>query len=560
MKRLVFTLFLILGIAQAASAQTGVRIFGSQQFVLDDNTFANPKIYLSSSNGSMGIDQNGVVSGAFPNSGSLLTLLAGSKTTNLKIDGGSTWGIDIVNTKNGIRSAGRNIFGDGADVDDNIFNLGGGNIIINTLPTPALPGALSNVTYMNANQMAMTPAGLNIISGSGTLNSVPLWTPSGFQLGNSILAQPTTSTMTITPLAGGTNVLTINNGNFVSTALKINANGGTGINIASANTGLSIDAAGNGIVVGTGATKPTNGIILIPATTGVRIDGSPSTTNGVSIDMFINPVTTPGSSLYQGKIYGASGSNVYGGNVNVFSTNAAATGFGTTTSVIGTGNTNAIFGDATSTGSGSVNAIFGHAIGGVGSTGTISGGIFTGVGSALSPQTNGVVVTAVSANASPAVGGVFFAQGSTASNIGIQTGANGAGSTGINISGAATSINADATIQTTGDVKLGAGAAFYAASGSEDLKMLRGTVSGTGLIALGTGFTIVHTVGTNIYTVNFTIPFSSIPSVVVSSFSGAIGAFYDVPVLTTGTVFVFTYDKLGNPAEEPFHFIAMGPR
>ena len=330
---------MVLCVAQLASAQTGVRIFGAQQFVLDDNTFANPKVYLSANNGSMGIDQNGFVTGTFPNATSMLTILAGTKTFGLKIDGGSTWGIDIVNTNNGIRSAGRNFFGDGAGIDDNVFNIGGGNMFINTLPTPALPGPLTNVVYMSGgtfNQMTMTPGGINIVTGSGTLNTIPLWTPTGFQLGNSVITQPTTSTVVVTPAAGGTNVFTINNGSNASTALKINANGGTGINIDPAGTGIQLDATTTGINYVN--SNPTTGINLRATTTGINFANSPTTginvsalTTGINfptipstaaIDMFTG---FPGASSIGIRIINSGG--IMGNGINVASSGGTNTAF-----------------------------------------------------------------------------------------------------------------------------------------------------------------------------------------------------------------------------------------
>ena len=80
MKRIILAVFMVLCVAQLASAQTGVRIFGAQQFVLDDNTFANPKVYLSQNVGSLGIDNSGVVSvGTFPSACALLDLRSTTK-------------------------------------------------------------------------------------------------------------------------------------------------------------------------------------------------------------------------------------------------------------------------------------------------------------------------------------------------------------------------------------------------------------------------------------------------------------------------------------------------
>ena len=80
MKRILLSVFMVLCVAQLASAQTGVRIFGAQQFMLDDNNIANPKVYLSQNLGSLGIDNSGVVSAiTFPSACALLDLRSTTK-------------------------------------------------------------------------------------------------------------------------------------------------------------------------------------------------------------------------------------------------------------------------------------------------------------------------------------------------------------------------------------------------------------------------------------------------------------------------------------------------
>lgn len=78
--RLIGSILLLLCFASMSWAQTGSRIFGAQQFVLDDNTLANPKVYLSQNVGSLGIDNSGVVSvGTFPSACALLDLRSTAK-------------------------------------------------------------------------------------------------------------------------------------------------------------------------------------------------------------------------------------------------------------------------------------------------------------------------------------------------------------------------------------------------------------------------------------------------------------------------------------------------
>ncbi len=55
--------------------QTGVRIFGAQQLQIDDNNPAHPKVFFTNNVGSLGIDQNGIVTaGVFPSPCALLDL------------------------------------------------------------------------------------------------------------------------------------------------------------------------------------------------------------------------------------------------------------------------------------------------------------------------------------------------------------------------------------------------------------------------------------------------------------------------------------------------------
>jgi hypothetical protein len=180
-----------------------------------------------------------------------------------------------------------------------------------------------------------------------------------------------------------------------------------------------------------GSGSALNALTVTPgasANTGVKVNGNAATAFGVSVDMNSIAVTTLGSSIFQGQINGASGANLYGGNVNIFSTNAAATGFGCTTSVNGTGNTNGVFASASSNGPGTLNGIFAGSSGLGPASGFVTGGTFFANGGASSLQSTGVNGSAFSTNASHAVGGSFAANGSTTVNVGLISNANGNGS------------------------------------------------------------------------------------------------------------------------------------
>ena len=107
------------------------------------------------------------------------------------------------------------------------------------------------------------------------MNTIPRWTPTGFQLGNSIITEPTTSQVHITPVAGGTNVFTVNNFDATSTAIKINANGGTALNIDPASTGINVQATTTGISISGATTSLTidNGNLILGSSVNTIASG-----------------------------------------------------------------------------------------------------------------------------------------------------------------------------------------------------------------------------------------------------------------------------------------------
>ncbi|MDB6111623.1 MAG: hypothetical protein JWR69_3373 [Pedosphaera sp.] len=120
-----------------------------------------------------------------------------------------------------------------------------------------------------------------------------------------------------------------------------------------------------------------------------------------------------------------------------------------------------------------------------------------------------------------------------------------------------------AKLQVAGDVKLGNSGQYFAPAGEENLRIVRGSVSSTGTIVNGSGFTASRTANAT-FQVIFTTPFSSNPSIVVSC--GAAGqALNSVDVAvsynasTTGFN-VQTGVRNTGYFDEPFSFIAVGPR
>ncbi|MEP7233809.1 MAG: hypothetical protein ABI778_00810 [Ignavibacteriota bacterium] len=316
MKSLKYLLLCVLLIGSAdLNAQTA-RLFGTRRLVLDNNDLITANnVYFVDNTGSLGINNVGLITGTFPNINSLVTLLAGAKTTNLMIDGGATWGLDILNTNNSIRASGRSIFGDNLLADNAIFNTGTGSVSINGaagrtdnlvivngvadatvanfaadavwdsringdqivtgiqkiggsiwldgnsathqivtdnplnvgtknantislvttntprlfidgagnttitgnlsltgIGAPALPAPFMQVLYLDpSNQIKQTPPGVNVVTGIGTVNTIPMWTPDVYKSGNSIMTQTANTGINITPgIATTNNVLVVN--------------------------------------------------------------------------------------------------------------------------------------------------------------------------------------------------------------------------------------------------------------------------------------------------------------------------------------------------------------
>lgn len=93
----------------------------------------------------------------------------------------------------------------------------------------------------------------------------------------------------------------------------------------------------------------------------------------------------------------------------------------------------------------------------------------------------------------------------------------------------------------------------------EALRIIRGNVAANGAITAGSGFTVVGSNGD--YTINFTTPFSGIPSVTATTFANTFQDFTVVRAISTGSALVsvrFAGD--GGVRGFPISFIAIGPR
>ncbi len=124
-----------------------------------------------------------------------------------------------------------------------------------------------------------------------------------------------------------------------------------------------------------------------------------------------------------------------------------------------------------------------------------------------------------------------------------------------------------AKLDVRGDVRLGSSGQYLAPAGQENLRIIRGVVNSAGGISAGSGFTVSHTALSGIYVINFNTPFAGPPSVVATADNT--GFTYVLSATTDGVVSSSATIKLVAQAggssnnfliDQPFHFIAIGPR
>jgi hypothetical protein len=121
-------------------------------------------------------------------------------------------------------------------------------------------------------------------------------------------------------------------------------------------------------------------------------------------------------------------------------------------------------------------------------------------------------------------------------------------------------------LEVAGNIKVNG---YYAAVGSEVLRIIRGTVTSTGAIDSGSGFTVSRT-ALGLYQITFNAVFSAKPTVVVTQqypdsdiFVDAGGSTLDnsiVIAVSTSKCLVKCGQGAGNAADRRFEFIAIGPR
>jgi len=113
-----------------------------------------------------------------------------------------------------------------------------------------------------------------------------------------------------------------------------------------------------------------------------------------------------------------------------------------------------------------------------------------------------------------------------------------------------------------GNVKLGPSGEFFATSGEENLRIVRGTVSAEGGIIAGRGFTVAHPDNAT-YIISFNTPFAGNPSVTTAPVRGTFSAqnFIMINGVSSAAVTINIFNApLNEFVDADFHFIAIGPR
>jgi len=244
---------------------------------------------------------------------------------------------------------------------------------------------------------------------------------------------------------------------------------------------------------------------------------------------------------------------------NSFSGTQAAPNFAATSSV--TGASGSFSGSAATAVTGSTSSPFG-----IGVQGSVSDptGVTLGM-FASSASSSGTGIQARASSASGVTKGVEGIVDSASGTAGVfENTAGGAILIGKGSSGALKlTVDGQGNLTAQGNVKLGPSGGLFAASGPENLRVLRGLVNSDGTVVNGTGFTVTRN-GTGDYTVTFSTDFSAAPTPVVTGHS-TLGVIANVSDLLTGSfrVQTFVIQALSGAtlaADSPFTFIVMGPR
>ena len=117
-----------------------------------------------------------------------------------------------------------------------------------------------------------------------------------------------------------------------------------------------------------------------------------------------------------------------------------------------------------------------------------------------------------------------------------------------------------AKLDVRGDVKLGSTGQFFAPGGEENLRIIRGRILGAGTVDAGFGSFTVSRDQNNVYTIKFTTPFSSDPSVTVTAIDFQTPKFARIGSVEPNLFQVIIFSDGNDFATSDFNFIAVGPR
>ncbi len=141
-------------------------------------------------------------------------------------------------------------------------------------------------------------------------------------------------------------------------------------------------------------------------------------------------------------------------------------------------------------------------------------------------------------------------------NAGAAVTAKNDGNVGVGTTGPA------AKLDVRGDIKLGSSGEFFASSGEENLRIVRGTVGERGGIIEGRGFDVENS-DEGTYIITFTTPFAGTPSVSATAdfTSSVISAIAQTQSVTAASATLKLFLRTdGSSVNREFNFIAIGPR
>lgn len=117
-------------------------------------------------------------------------------------------------------------------------------------------------------------------------------------------------------------------------------------------------------------------------------------------------------------------------------------------------------------------------------------------------------------------------------------------------------------LEVRGDIRMGSLGEYFAPGSSENLRMVRGKVTSTGVAALGAGFTSSRT-GTGAYTITFSPGFPAVggtPDIVVTPEASSTFVVATITLASPSVCTVRTINASNTAVDASFHFIAVGVR